>query len=166
MEARATTQSKRQTSYGTYDRLLTLTMWGGVAFWATTFATSLLPVAAEYRAALSISYLPMVLVESLVGGLIIGCCVSYFLLRFYDQVPTKNPILKAGTLSFVALFLAVIMIGVAANRLEAGDELRYFLIGVMLNVPRFLILGIVVGYLYKRLYGSASSTARADHVSS
>jgi hypothetical protein len=32
-----------------------------------------------------------------------------------------------------------------------GLEARYFLIGAMLNVPRFLILGMVIGYLYKRL---------------
>jgi len=44
-------------------------------------------------AAFSISYLPLALVEALVGGLIIACCVSYFLLRFFDKIPTNNPIL-------------------------------------------------------------------------
>jgi len=43
-------------------------------------------------AAFSISYLPLALVEALVGGLIIGCFVSYFLLRFFEKIPTKNPI--------------------------------------------------------------------------
>ena len=56
-----------QTRPGLYKHLPRLALAGGVAFWATTFATSLLPIAAEYRAALSISYLPMVLVKSLVG---------------------------------------------------------------------------------------------------
>jgi multisubunit Na+/H+ antiporter MnhE subunit len=45
----------------------------------------------------------MALAEALVGGLIIGCCVSYFLLRFFDKIPTKKPILKALILSFIAM---------------------------------------------------------------
>jgi NhaP-type Na+/H+ or K+/H+ antiporter len=162
METRAAGQSQRQPSYGVYKNLYKLTVGGGVAFWATNFATSLLPIAAEYRAAFSISYIPMVLVESLLGGLMIGCCVSYFLLRFFDQIPTKDPILKSELLSFVALVLAIVMTGGTASRLELSDALHYFLIGAMLNVPRFLILGIVVGYLYKRLYGSGSPATRAD----
>ena len=33
---------------------------------------------------------------------------------------------------------------------EASDASRYFLIGIVLNVPRFLALGIAVGYFYTR----------------
>ncbi len=62
---------------------------GGVAFWVTSYAISRTPIAAEYRAALSISYLPM-LVQALVGGLIIAGCVSFFLLRFFDMIPNKG----------------------------------------------------------------------------
>ena len=153
METRATGRSKRQTSYEFYKRLYKLTIGGGVAFWAITIAFSLLPIAAEFRAALSISYVQVVLVESLLGGMIIGCCVSYSLLRFFDKIPTKNPILKSEILSFVALGIVSILLGVAASR--TSDALHVFLIGAMLNVPRFLILGLVIGYLYKRLYGSA-----------
>ena len=74
-----------------------LTVAGGLGFWMTNFAISLTPIAAEYRAALSIPYLPMLL-EALIGGLLIGFCVSYFLLRFFDKLPTKSPILKSVTL--------------------------------------------------------------------
>jgi hypothetical protein len=148
-----TGRSKRQTSYEFYKRLYKLTIRGGVAFWAITIAFSLLPIAAEFRAALSISYIQVVLVESLLGGMIFGCCVSYSLLRFFDKIPTKNPILKSEILSFVALGIVFILLGVAASR--TSDALHVFLIGAMLNVPRFLILGLVIGYLYKRLYGSA-----------
>jgi H+/Cl- antiporter ClcA len=95
----------------------------------------------------------MILVESVLGGLIIACCVSYFLLRFLDKIPTKNPILKSVILGFVALGIVSILVGVAASR--TSDALHVFLIGEVLNVPRFLFLGIVIGYLYKRLYGSA-----------
>ena len=90
-------------------KLYKLTIGGGVAFWAANFAISLTPIAAEYRAALSISYLPMI-VESLIGGLIIGFCVSYFLLRLFDKIPTKNPILKSVVLSFIAFVIAMILL--------------------------------------------------------
>jgi hypothetical protein len=149
METRATGRSKRQTSYEFYKKLYKLTIGGGVVFWAITIAFSLLPIAAEFRAALSISYIQMVLVESLLGGMLIECCVSYFLLRFFDKIPTKNPILKSGILSFVALGIALIMVQVAASR--TSDALHVFLIGAMLNVPRFLFPGIVIGYLCNRI---------------
>ena len=118
-----TVRDKLQTSY---KKLYKLTIGGGVAFWAITIAFSLLPIAAEFRAALSISYIQVVLVESLLGGIIIGCCISYSLLRFFDKIPTKNPILKSEILSFVALVIALIVLQVAASR--TSDALHIFLI--------------------------------------
>ena len=143
-------RGKRQTSDKFYKKLFKLTIGGGAAFWAITFAFSLLPIAAVFRAALSISYVQMILVESLIGGMIISCCLSYFLLRFFDKIPTKNPILKSAILGFVALFIDLILVYVAASR--TSDALNIFLIGAILNIPRFLFVGIVIGYLYKRLY--------------
>jgi hypothetical protein len=100
----------------------------------------------------------------LFGGLIISCCVSYFLLRFFDKIPTKNPILKSVILSFVALGINFILLGVAASR--TSDALHVFLIGVMLNIPRYLFFGIVVGYLYKRLYGLTRAQIEGNGLSS
>jgi hypothetical protein len=123
-------------------------MGGGLGFWIANFAISLTPIAAEYRAALSISYLPMLL-EALLGGLIIGSGVSYCLLRFYDRVPTRNPILKSVILSLVALTVVTVLIEVPAKSLTTtSDPLRYFLIGVVFNGLRILALGLVIGYLY------------------
>jgi hypothetical protein len=151
METQATGRSKRQTSHEFYQKLYKLAGAGGAAFWITDFAISVSPIAAEYRAAFSISYLPMALVEALVGGLMIGCCVSYFLLRFFEKIPTQNPILKALILSFVAM----LMIEVLSTLVNPSNASIYLWIDTGMNVPRFLALGIVVGYLYKRLYGSA-----------
>jgi hypothetical protein len=114
---------------------------------------SLLPFAADYRSAFSISYIPMILFEYPFGGLVIGCFVSFILLPFFEKIPTKNPLLKSEILSFVALVIAIIIINGAANYL-VDDSSSYFLIGAVMNVPRFLILGIAIGYLYKRLYGT------------
>jgi hypothetical protein len=134
-------------------KLFKLTIGGGVAFWAFTIAFSLLPMMAEFRVALSIPYISGAIVEPLLGGMIISFCVSYFLLRFFDKIPTKNPILKSVILSIVAMGIVFILLGVAASR--TSDALHVFSIGIMLNIPRFLFFGIVIGYLYKRLYGSA-----------
>lgn len=132
-------------------KLFKLTIGGGLVFWATTIATSLLPIAAEYRAAYSNWSIQTVWVASLPMGMIIGYCVSYFLLRYFDKIPSKNPILKSGIISFIALIIAVIVIDVPQSFFgmnNSFDALYYFLIGVMFNVARFLLLGIVIGYLY------------------
>jgi F0F1-type ATP synthase assembly protein I len=137
-----------------WRRIVVLAAVGGLAFWVTNFAISLTPIAAEYRAGLSISYFPM-LFEALVGGLIIGFGVSFFLLRFFDKIPTKNPILKSVILSSIALLIFTIVLEVPAKFLtNTNDALHYFLIGALFNVVRILALGIVIGYLCKRLFGS------------
>ena len=145
-----------------WRKTLILAIAGGAAFWVANFAISLTPIAAEYRAALSISYLPMLL-EALLGGLIIGLCVSYSLFRFFDRIPTKNPILKSAILGFIVLIIATMLIEVPAKFLTAtSDALRYFLIGTMFNVLRILVLGIVIGYLYRRLYEGVNPSAIAS----
>ena len=151
METQAIGRSKRRMSSEFYKRMLKLTIGGGVAFWAITVAFSLLPMMAEFRAALSMSYIENALVEPLFGGMIIVCCVSFFLLRFFDKIPTKNPILKSVILSFVVYVIVIILLGVAASRVGPGDALHVFLIGVTFNMPRFLFVGIVIGYLYNRI---------------
>jgi len=84
------------------------------------------------------------------------------LLRFFDKIPTKNPILKSLILSIVALTIAIVMVQGASSLLVRSDALRYFLIGAALNVPRFLSLGVIIGYLYERLYaGQHSSRTRS-----
>ena len=136
---------------GIRARVLVLAIAGGLGFSVANFAISLTPIAAEYRAALSIPYLPMLL-ASLVGGLMIGFCVSWFLLRFYDRIPTKNPILKSVLLSLIVLIVATILVEGPARLLTAtSGALRYFLIGAVFNVLRILALGVVVGHLYGKL---------------
>jgi len=131
-----------------------LAVAGGVGFWLANFAISRTPIAAEYRAALSISYYPMLL-EALLGGLIIGFFVSYSLLRFFDKLPTKDPILKSVILSFIVLIVITMLIEVPAKfHSPTSDAVRYFLIGAMFNVIRILALGFVIGFLHKKLYKS------------
>lgn len=146
-----------------WRKVVILAVVGGLAFWATSIATSLLPIAAEYRAAESggTRNIQTVWVGSLPAGMIIGCLVSFSLLRFFDKIPTKNPILKSVILSFIALVIATILLEAPAS-FRTSDALYYFLIGTMLNVPRFLVLGIVIGYLYKRLYKGSNPAVIAS----
>jgi hypothetical protein len=131
-----------------------LAVAGGLGFWLANFAISLTPIAAEYRAALSISYYSMLL-EALIGGLVIGFCVSYSLLRFFDKLPTKRPILKSLILSFIVLIVATLLVEVPAKFLApTSDALHLFLIAAIFNVIRIPALGIVIGYLYDKLNGS------------
>jgi hypothetical protein len=139
-----------------WRKIAVLAIVGGLTFWVTNFAISLTPIAAEYRAGVSISYFPM-LVEALVGGLIIGFGVSLFVVRFFEKIPTKNPILKSLILSSVALILITILLEVPSKFFtNTTDAMHFFLIGLLFNVLRILALGITIGYLYKRLYGSES----------
>jgi NhaP-type Na+/H+ or K+/H+ antiporter len=91
------------------------------------------------------------LFEALLGGLLIGFCVSYFLFRFFDKIPTQDPILKSEILTFIVLIIVTILIGGPSSFLATGNVLRYFIIGTMFNVIRILALGMVIGYLYDKL---------------
>jgi hypothetical protein len=128
-----------------------LTLVGGLAFWLANFAISRTSIAAEYRTAMSISYYPMLL-ESLIGGLIIGLWVSYLLLRFFDRIPVKDPILKSVILSSAVLVIVTILLGGPSSFYATNNILRYFIIGTVINVIRILALGIAIGYVCTRKY--------------
>ncbi len=138
------TQSKE-----TWRKIVVLAVVGGLAFWAVSIATSLVPITADYRAARWSA--ETVWVGSLPAGLIIGFLISFFLFRFFDKIPTKNPILKSVILSIIALVVGTILLEAPAS-FGTNDALYYFLFGTMLNVPRFLFVGVAIGYLYKKLY--------------
>jgi branched-subunit amino acid ABC-type transport system permease component len=136
---------------GISKKAFTLALAGGLAFWLANFAISRTSIAADYRAALSISYFPMLL-EALVGGLIIGLLVAYFLLRFYDKIPTNDSVLKSVILSVIVLLFVTISIGNPLGFYGTDDVLRYFTIGTIFNLIRILALGIAIGVVCKRKY--------------
>jgi hypothetical protein len=145
---------------GTWKKVLVLSLVGGLAFWLANFAISRTPIAAEYRAAMSISYYPMLL-ESLIGGLIIGAWVSYLLLRFFNRIPAKDPILKSIFLSSLVLVIVTILLGGPSSFYATNNVLRYFIIGTVFNVIRILSLGLAIGYVCKRQYSEIKSSVVA-----
>lgn len=131
-----------------WRKALTLAVAGGAAFWLANLAISLTPIAAEYRAALHISYLPM-LIEALAGGLIVGFPVGYILLRYFDRIPTTSPIFKSLILAFAAL--GIIEAFTVLISLDDSPIFFFLLVGAGINVLRFLALGIAIGYLCKKI---------------
>jgi hypothetical protein len=142
---------KMNNSKGIWKKAFVLTFVGALAFWLANFAISRTAIAAEYRVAMSISYYPMLL-ESLIGGLIIGLWVSYPLLRFFDKIPVKDPILKSVILSSLVLVIVTVLLGGPSSFFVTNNVWRYFIIGTVFNVIRILALGIAIGYVCKRQF--------------
>jgi len=132
-------------SKGILKKMFILTVAGGLTFWLANFAISRTAIAVEYRAAMSISYYPMLL-EALIGGLVIGFWVSYLLLRFFDRIPAKDPILKSILISLFILLIVTISIGNPSIYHRTPDSMRYFLIGSVFNFIRILALGLTIGF--------------------
>jgi hypothetical protein len=129
---------------------LVLTAGGAAAFWVTNLAISLTPVAADYRAALSISYLPM-LVEALVAGVVIAWCVTFALLRFPRGLPGRTPVMKALVVSSLLLVAVTLLVEVPAKLATATENpWRYLLVGLAIDVLRFSALAVAVGLLQAR----------------
>jgi hypothetical protein len=147
-------------SKGIWNKAFVLTLVGGLAFWLANFAISRTAIAAEYRAAMSISYYPMLL-ESLIGGFIIGFWVSYPLLRFFDRIPVKDPILKSVLLSSLVLVIVTVVLGGPSSFFATNNVIRYFIIGTGFNVIRITALGIAIGFVCKRQYREIKSSVVA-----
>jgi hypothetical protein len=142
---------------GIWKKAFVLTLMGGLAFWLANFAISRTDIAAEYRAAMSISYYPMLL-ESLIGGLIIGLWVSYPLLRFFDRIPEKDPILKSVLLSSLVLVIITVVLGGPSSFFATNNVIRYFIIGTVFNVIRITALGIAIGFVSKKQFCESKPT--------
>jgi uncharacterized membrane-anchored protein len=149
MQTRVTGQTKAQASREFSKKLLVLAASGGAAFWITDFIIAVSPITAQYQAAFSISSLPVALVEALAGGLAIACCVSFILLRFFDRIPGKKPIFKALILGLGAM----VIIGVLSTLGDPSHASVYLLLDTGMNVPRFLALGLVIGYVFDKQEG-------------
>jgi hypothetical protein len=135
-------------------KALALAALGGSAFWITNLIISLTPIAAEYRAGLSISYFSMLL-EAVIGGMSIGFGVSYILLRFFDKIPTRDPILKSAILSLIVLIIVTITLEVPAKFFTNTDNaFHYFLVGALFNLIRLSALGIAIGIQFKWQYAN------------
>ena len=142
-------QSKEPASREFAKKWFVLAATGGATFWIIDFGMAVSPIASEYKAAFSISSLPVALVEALTGGVVIALCISFFLLRFFERIPGKTPIFKALILGFFIMVM-IEVISALANPAHASV---YLLLDTGMNTPRFLALGLVMGYLFTKEKG-------------
>lgn len=129
-------------------KLITLTLGGAMVFWVVTIITSLLPIAAQYRAAYSNWRIQTVWADSLSAGMVIACCVSYASLRLIQWHPSGDTMRISLGLSLLALTAATVLIDVPRSLIGQGAAPHYFLIGLMFNAARFLLLGAAIGFLH------------------
>ena len=102
---------------------------GSAAFWLANVVISVTPVAAEYRAGLSISYVPM-LAQAVAGGLVLGLAVSHVLHRHFDRIPTRTPVAKSIVVSLFALGAVTVLVEVPGKFLtDTENPVRYLVIG-------------------------------------
>jgi hypothetical protein len=144
METRTIVQDRHPEPHRIRKELWKLALTGGAAFWIVDFAMALSPIGEVYRDAFSISNLPLALVEALAGGLMVACIVSYLLLRFAGRIPFKNPISKGLILSLAAM----LVIEVLSTLVDPVHAFTFLFIDTAMNLPRFLALGIAIGYGY------------------
>jgi hypothetical protein len=151
VETELTGPRETQAAHVSAKEPLFLAAAGGAAFWMTDFVMAVSPIAAEYKAAFSISSLPVALAEALAGGVWIAFCVSLLLCRFYERIPGREAVLKSLILSF----LAMVTIELLSTLADPGNASVYLLTDTWMNAPRFLVLGTVIGHLYGRRKGGA-----------
>lgn len=118
---------------------------GAAAFWLANLAISVTPVAAAYRSAVGIAYVPMLL-EAAAGGLVLGGAVAFPLVHYPAKIPGAGPLTKAVLLGAVAL--VVLTIGLELpSKLSSGvdDPARWLLVATEFNVIRILALAVTIG---------------------
>jgi MFS family permease len=138
--------------------LILLTASGALVFWIASFVTSILPIAAEYRAAYDNWSMRTVWIGAVFAGLLFGFLVSYILLKSDN----KRPLLRAVLLSLCALVIATLLIDLPHARQAHEKVLHYFLIGVMFNTIRFVLLGLAIGLAYRLFRVDRSRASRSQ----
>jgi hypothetical protein len=104
------------------------------------------PIAASYRSALSIPYVPM-LVEAAAGGLVVAGALAFVLVRYRERVPGAGQVRKALLLGVGALVLLTVLVEVPSKLRSdvAGDPGHWLLVAAVFNAVRILALGVTIG---------------------
>jgi hypothetical protein len=128
---------------------------GAVAFWSANLVISLTPIAAEYRSAFSIAYVPMLL-QAAVGGLLIASVVAWVLVRYPQRVPGTGPVSQALWISAAALVLLTVFVEVPSKwRSGVSDPGHWLLVATAFNAIRVLALGVAVGLVARASLAAA-----------
>ncbi|HYO20630.1 MAG TPA: hypothetical protein VES02_18400 [Dermatophilaceae bacterium] len=133
---------------------------GAAAFWSANLVISWTPIAAGYRSALSITYVPM-LVEAALGGLLLASVVALVLVRYPERVPDTGPLSRALWLSAAALVLLTVFVEVPSKLLSGvSDPGHWLFVATVFNVIRVLALGVAVGLVTRAGQAEAGPHSR------
>ena len=133
---------------------------GAAAFWVANLVISWTPVAAGYRSALSIRYLPM-LVEAAVGGLLVAAAMAFLLVRYPQRIPGAGPLRKALLLAVGALVLLTVLVEVPSKLgSDLADPGHWLLVATVFNVIRILALAFTIGLLTRTRRPNETVTVR------
>ena len=86
------------------------------------------------------------LVSIIIGGIFWGFAVGFSFVRYSPNPRLINPIYRALTISILTVFI----VNALGTLLHLNDAASYYLMAVAYSMPSYLILGIVLGYSYKR----------------
>ncbi len=145
MEESRVLQSKRKNRSERAGSLVRWTMTGGIVFWGTSFFTSLLPIAAQYRAAFSNWSIYTVWIGSFVMGMFNGFLVSYLLIRLHERFPKQKIVRLSVWISVGVLAIALLLVDLPMYLQGNGSNWIYFFVGVAMNAVRYLLLGLAIG---------------------
>lgn len=149
-----------QSARGSRSRWWRAALVGAGAFWSANLIISWTPIAAAYRSAFSIAYVPM-LVEAAVGGLILAGVLAWVLVRHPGLIPAAGPMSRALWLSAAAL-LCLTMFVELPSKLASGvsDPGRWLLAATVFNVIRVLALGVAIGLVTRADSGTSHAAQR------
>lgn len=146
----------------TGKRLLILTLSGGIVFWIVSFFTSLLPLAADYRAAYSDWSRQAVWIGAAFMGLLFCGGISALYVRLFERIPPKQPAFKAFLVSAAVLTAAVLAINLPMALRSAQTPLRYFWLGASFDAARFLLAGLAIGFADQLLHNRSDSESKKE----
>jgi hypothetical protein len=120
---------------------------GAAAFWLTNLAISATPVAAGYRSALSIPYVPMV-AEAAAGGLVLGSALASLLVRYPARIPGSDLLSKALLLGAVTVVLVTMCLELPSKLSSDVDQpAHWLLVATEFNAVRILALAVTIGWV-------------------
>ena len=133
---------------------------GAVAFWSANLVISVTPIAAAYRSALSIAYVPM-LVEAAVGGLLIASVVALGARPIPGAGPGHRPVEPGPGAQRSPLILLTVVVELPSKlRSGVSDPGHWLLVATAFNVIRVLALGLAIGLVTRVEQTGADPLAR------
>jgi hypothetical protein len=133
-------------SYVISKRSAIPSLCGGIAFLLATVIQPMIFPLPELLKSTEVPLNIVTAVDVFFGGSFIAFCVCYYCILYSKRIAPNNVIIRSITYAFFALLIETGLL----TLLNLNDALSYFLVSAALSVPRYLLLGLVVGLVYQR----------------